>query len=193
MLKTGLILAYVLDGKGGGRKIGWEEINQWKSADGILWVHLDYSQEDSRQWGTPHSGVSELVMETLLAEETRPRTVAFQNGLLICLRGVNNNPGAEPEDMVSIRIWIDPIRIITSRKRRLLSIQDLSESLDRGDGPRTPGEFLFFISDRLVDRMHQVVEEIEERVDQLEETILISESHKLRSQLADIRRETILL
>jgi zinc transporter len=27
--------------------------------------------------------------------------------LLVILRGVNLNPGADPEDMVSVRLWLD--------------------------------------------------------------------------------------
>ena len=38
---TGLIAAYILDGKGEGKKIGWEEIKNWNFAQGTLWAHLD--------------------------------------------------------------------------------------------------------------------------------------------------------
>jgi zinc transporter len=36
----GLIAACILDGEGGGRKVGWEEIVSWKPRRGILWAHL---------------------------------------------------------------------------------------------------------------------------------------------------------
>ena len=34
----GLILAYILDGNGGGKKIGWDEIACWNSEQGLLWT-----------------------------------------------------------------------------------------------------------------------------------------------------------
>ena len=37
-----LIGAYILDGVGGGRKVGWDEINSWVPEQGILWMHLNY-------------------------------------------------------------------------------------------------------------------------------------------------------
>ena len=48
-----------------------------------------------------------LIVEALLTEETRHRTAALGGGLLITLRGVNLNPHSDPEDMISIRVWID--------------------------------------------------------------------------------------
>ena len=39
--------------------------------------------------------------------------------------GLNLNEGAEPEDMVSIRLWLDPRRILSLRKRKLRAIADI--------------------------------------------------------------------
>ena len=40
-INDGLILAYILDGNGGGTKVGWDEVNSWKPGDGLLWMHFD--------------------------------------------------------------------------------------------------------------------------------------------------------
>jgi zinc transporter len=68
------------------------------------------------------SGLPETVVDTLLAEETRPRSVVSNEGLLVVLRGVNTNPGQDPEDMVSVRVWVEAGRVISTRRRKLLSI-----------------------------------------------------------------------
>jgi len=49
--------------------------------------------------GGKPSQPDKIIGEALLAEETRPRIVPSAEGLLLILRGVNCNPGAEPEDM----------------------------------------------------------------------------------------------
>ena len=54
----GLILAYILDGAGGGRKVGWEEINSWQPEQGVLWVHLNYSVPEVQKWLSGKSGFS---------------------------------------------------------------------------------------------------------------------------------------
>ena len=66
-----------------------------------------------------------MLVEALLSEETRPRSTVIGKGALLTLRGVNHNPGEDYEDMVSLRIWTEENRIITTRKRQLLSINNL--------------------------------------------------------------------
>jgi zinc transporter len=187
----GLIGAYVLDGKGGGQKVGWKEIQEWKPTDGLLWVHLDYTAPEAQQWIKEEKQLEEVVGDALLAEESRPRVTAFDDGLLISLRGVNLNPGADPEDMVSLRIWADKSRIITTRRRKLLSVADLSTAIEMGTGPRTAGEFLEDVADRLMSRMGGVIDQLEDKVADLEEAVLTAQSHELRPKLASIRRDAI--
>jgi zinc transporter len=47
------------------------------------------------------------------------------------LRGVNLNLGADPDDMIAIRIWIDGNRVISTRARRLMAAHDTRERLAR--------------------------------------------------------------
>jgi len=104
MSEEGLVAAYRLDGRGGGTPLDWDGIGAWQPGDGVLWVHLNRQFEDAQRWLRERSGLDEVVVEALLAEETRPRCVPMGNGVMLFLRGVNLNPGADPEDMVSIRL-----------------------------------------------------------------------------------------
>ncbi|NIR15079.1 MAG: zinc transporter ZntB [Desulfobacterales bacterium] len=189
----GLIAAYMLDGKGGGQRVGWSEIRQWTASDGLLWVHLNYTAPEAQQWIKEESQLEDLVGDALLADESRPRVTAFDDGLLIALRGVNLNPGADPEDMVSLRIWAEKNRIITTRRRKLLSVADICSAIEKGKGPKTCGEFLEDVSDRLMSRMGGVIDDLEDKVAELEEAVLTKESHELRPMLASIRRNAIYL
>ena len=187
----GLIAAFILDGKGGGQRVGWKEIRQWKPTAGLLWVHLNFEAPEAQRWIKEESQLEDVVGDVLLADESRPRVTAFDDGLLIALRGVNLNPGAEPEDMVSLRIWAEKNRIITTRRRKLLSVADLCSAVEKGKGPRTSGEFLEDVADRLMVRMGGVVDEVEDKAAELEEAVLTEESHELRPKLASIRRDAI--
>jgi zinc transporter len=117
----------------------------------------------------------------------------MQGGVMLFLRGVNLNPGADPGDMVSIRLWIEEKRIISVRLRRLLSIDDLRSSLDQGHGPTDAGEFVVALSDRLASRMAGVISDIDDEVDRLQDQVLEAESRQLRSALNDLRRVIIAL
>ena len=187
----GLIAGYILDGQGGGRAVDWPEIKEWSEEDGILWVHLDYTFPESDKWLHEESGLDELIVSALMNEDPRPRSVVMNDGLLVMLRGVNMNPGAEPDDMVSIRLWINEKRIISTRRRRILSVSDLSMAINQGNGPATTGAFLADITARLVERMSDTVSEIDDKADLLEDQVLSVHSYQLRSQISELRREAI--
>jgi zinc transporter len=189
----GLILAYILDGDGGGRKIGWEGIDTWTPKQGLLWIHLNYSSPNVQEWLYEKSGLEEVICNALTEEDSRPRCTLFKEGLLLSLRGVNLNPGSDPEDMVGIRIWFEKDRIISTRRRRLLSITDIQKTVDDGEGPESIGDFLVQIAGRIMERMRHVIDDLEDAIADLEDRILTAESHLLRSQLGALRREAISL
>ena len=111
----------------------------------------------------------------------------------MALRGVNMNPNADPEDMVSIRLFADQYHIISSRKRKLLSVDDIISRFGKREGPCNSAEFVALLCDRLVSRMSGPIDEAEDQVDLLEESLLSTARVKLRSQLSDLRRQAIAL
>ena len=87
--------------------MSWLEINEPQQADVVRWIHLDHTARDSRSWLTTQSGLNEPIVDAMLETETRPRCLQTGEGILLVMRGVNLNPEAEFEDMVSIRVWLD--------------------------------------------------------------------------------------
>ena len=180
---------YVLDRKGGRQVIDRGRITGWSADRGILWVHLDVNDEASRNWLENESGLPPAMADALLAGETRPRSHIGDSGSLLVLRGVNTNPGGDPEDMVSVRVWIERNRIISTRRRRLLSVQDVRAALDDGEGPKSSGEFLTMLIARLADRIGDFVNDIEERIGHIEDLGSEDGPAKLRQSIAELRRE----
>ncbi|MBV1789766.1 zinc transporter ZntB [Marinobacterium sp. D7] len=185
--------ALLLDGTGGARDLSGAEIQAWTPEQGILWLHLDYTDPSAQHWLLHDSELPELITEALLTENTRPRATQIGDGLLIALRGVNLNPGADPDDMVSVRLYVTPKLIVSTRKRRLQSITNLAADCRAGNAPQDTAEFLIELSDRLVMRMGDVVEETEETLSALELDILEQHDTTLRQSLAGLRRQTIRL
>ena len=190
---NGLISAYLLDGEGGAKKLGREDLAQWKPEQGPLWLHFDYSSPGAIDWISNNSGLDEISASSLLTEESRPRTTLIGGGLLVALRGVNLSPGSDPEDMVAIRVWLDGKRIISTRRRKLLSESDIVSSFEENQGPKNTGEFIVDLSECLISRIQGTIDDIEDRVAQMEEDVITSESHALRTKLSEIRREAIML
>lgn len=187
----GLTKAYLLGSPA--RILSPRESLEWRPGDGVLWLHLDYSDPEMARWVREGSGVDDVVAEAILAPETRPRCLVHGNGLLVMLRGVNLNPGADPEDMVSVRIWITGDRIISSGLRKLISIDDLCQEIEQGTGPASQGEFLVRLGELMADRIGDVVNDVDNVVDSLENELLTAEHHELRYALSNVRRQIVAL
>jgi len=54
----GLIFAYIMDGDGGGSAVDRQGISDWRPEKGLLWIHLDYSNEQVKQWLQTESKLS---------------------------------------------------------------------------------------------------------------------------------------
>lgn len=193
MKNNGLFHALLLDKKGGAKSINYEELENYTSEMGLLWVHFDYSSQEAINWITNKSGIDPIAVEALLTEETRPRTTILKDSILLALRGVNLNPNSNPEDMVSIRVFVNERIIITTRKRNLLSVDDIVNYLKENNGPKSSSEFLIELTDRLTSRMEDTIQSIDERSDLLEEMLLDSNNSHLRTETSAIRREAITL
>lgn len=189
----GLIIGRRFDGLGGAEPLELGETVHWSSAKDPVWLHFDYTDEGAKAWIEQHSGLERVAIDALLSEGSRPRATLLPQGLLLNLRGVNLSPGSDPEDMVGIRLWTDGQRILSTRKRPLLSVQDIAESWEQGEGPRNVGEFLVVLTGRLMARMQGTIDETEEHIDEIEEQMLTTDSQSLRSQIASLRRTVISL
>ena len=188
--RNGLVFAYILE-EGCGQAIGWQRVKTWEPGQGLLWLHLDYADEGAKRWLVEESGIDDVSCAALMAVETRPRVVAAADTLLLILRGINFNPGADPEDMVAVRMWFDEHRIISMRHRRVMAMDDINRTIEAGKGPLSSGDFLVMAASKLTDRMADVIGDIDDGVDELEDTVLTEESHELRPRLANLRRQTI--
>ena len=191
---NGLLHALILDEKGGARPIeNSKQLHQWQPTDGKLWVHMDYSQTDAVDWLKNCGLLNDYELESLTADETRPRITPTTNGHMLFLRGINLNPAQSPEDMVSIRLFINNDVVITTRKRRLLSVQDILASLNNNEGPCSISELVCTLAHKLTSRMQTVIDELDESLDDFEEEI-DEPSKKFDNQgLSQLRRQTIAL
>lgn len=185
-----IICAYELDGKGQGREIGWESLETWTQEQPPVWVHLDCAHPATETWLRDVAKLDTFVIDGLLAEESRPRCDGYDDGVLVVLRGVNLNPGAEPEDMVSIRIWIDGKHIISTRFRRLLAVEDIRTQLSAGKGPVSTGHLVARLAASMTERMGPTIEELSDVVISLEDQLVGSDDGEA-VELRDVRYKLI--
>lgn len=189
-----ILFSVLLDGKGGAAPLEGEAIAKAIQDDALAWVHLDVNHVDTHDWLMCEvTCLDELIIDALVVEETRPRVEVFGDGVMVILRGVNLNEGAEPEDMVSVRLWVDAHRIISMRKRKLKAVLDVEGRLRKGKGPHNAGDFMVALISCLFLRMEPTLLELDDQMDAIEEEVIESPDISLRRKIIDVRKTTIML
>ncbi len=119
-----------------------------------------------------------------MSNETRPRAFREGDALIAVARGINLNPGAEPEDMIAMQIWANAARVVSFRRRRLQTPKDTLAALESGTGPLTAGDLISDLLERLVSKINLSIVEMNDRIDQMEAN---EEEIDVDAMLADIR------
>lgn len=192
---TPLLFGRVLDGRGGGRMIGWEEAQSWQPAspEEVLWVHLCRTQPGVQDWLENGLSIAEPIAELLVSDQTRPRAFREENALIATLRGINFNPGAEPEDMISMQLWCDGSRLVTLRRHPLQTPREVLALVDQGVGPPDAGATITLLAELMIARMNQSVVDMNEVLDELEAADPDDDPEGMLRRISGIRRNCLSL
>ncbi len=191
-MSDAILFAYDFDGQGGAKPLANTDISAHLKAREIAWVHLDGNHPDTRGWLEREIAyLDPFITEALLAEETSPRVTEIDDGALLFLRGVNLNEDAAPEDMVSIRLWIDAHRIVSVRKRKLQAVRDIEGKLLEGKGPKDAGEFIAQLVAKMFNRFEPVLANLDETTDNIEEAVLETADAVQREGIVGVRKQAI--
>jgi len=161
----------------------------------ISWHHLNYTSDVAKKWVKKHTDLSKQAKNILLASDTRPRLIVEDNSIIMCLRGINLNTNDSPEDMITIRIWMNNSSIFTSCGRESKSISNIQNLIKNNSGPESVAELLIMIIEQLALLTDEFVDSLDELLDSEEETIADNtfelfnpKMSKLRRQIATIKR-----
>jgi len=190
-----LLFGRVLDGEGGAREIGWEAARDWQPARNgeVLWVHLLRTHPGLEAWLMDDLTISEPTAELLTSDATRPRAFREGQALVATLRGINFNPGADPEDMLSMQLWSDGARVITLRRDPLQTPRLVRGDLDAGLGPVDAGSLVTALTEHLIERMSHAIVDMNAVIDELEDETIESDAVETLDKIAMIRRNCLAL
>jgi len=185
--------AVALNGTQAGQALTGVDVAKLIKAPDLAWVHMRADAEGTRDWiETNLSYLDRPAIDALLADETRPRVSQIGNGVLIILRGVNHNEGADPEDMVSIRLWVDENRIISLARRGLTSVGEIRRRILDGTGPDTSGGFIYSLIAQLNKGIEGFRFKLDEATDILEQQVIEAPDQDQRRPIMERRLETII-
>lgn len=172
-----------MDGSGVYKKILLENINFRKNN----WVNIDLNNLKNEDNLRDRLSIPDIPFSALTAGDTRPRLVEFEEGLMIILRGVNFNPDKEPEDMVSLRIWLTKKLIVTFWKQNIKALDDVDKMYQHKEGPENPVDFFNVLVNSLVERISKVVSLKEDIIDELDEIVSSNRINELRVRVTESR------
>ncbi|SPZ61384.1 Zinc transport protein ZntB [Serratia quinivorans] len=183
------VYAYQFDGKGGVTSIDYDDK---VTCDEPCWLHLDYAHPASAEWLATTPLLPDAVREALSGESSRPRVSKVGDGTMITLRSINFNANSRPDQLVTIRVYMTDKLIVSTRHRKVFSIDQVVNDLQSGIGPTNSGNWLVEISDALTDHASEFIEDLHDKIIDLEDSLLEQQVPE-RGQLALIRKQLIVL
>lgn len=188
-----LIFAYALQ-KGPSERLAEKQAVELIRSDAPAWAYLDSDHPKADAWLKKNVDyMPAVIRQALLEQATRPRAEQIDNGVMLILRGVNMNEGAEPEDMISLRCWIDPSRMLVMRRRPVRATKKIAAAMEAGKGPEDAGAFLLMLLETLLDIMEPVFTTLEDELDALEEELIENPHSLLRNKVSRLRRRALML
>ncbi|BET97005.1 zinc transporter ZntB [Xenorhabdus taiwanensis] len=183
------IYACQLNGKGGITAFGDDSL---VTAEQPVWQHLDYKNPDSHQWIMNTTLLPFSVKDELVSENIRPKVLRTGEGTLVVLRSVNRNNNARPDHLVSFRIYINDKMIISSRHRKIHSIDQILDDLHNDVGAKSTGNWLVEIAGAITDEANDFIEELHDNLIEFEDDILAQKAPG-RGELVLLRKQLIVL
>ncbi len=172
----------------------WEDVLSDKLATyPRVWLHLNRLSRQAQGWLYRKSGLDKVAAQSLLQEDTRPRSTRHGHGFLVNLRGVNLNAGEALEDMLSLRMWASDTLLVTLRSRPIQATRDVEAMIKAGEAPHSTGGLVAALANALTNRMEPEIAAFDEQADGFEQDILDPSIRVGRAELADFRRKVLAL
>jgi zinc transporter len=184
-----IIFSYSFDDKGKTSKLDNQKVAKEVENEGLTWVHLDANNQSTKNWLNQEVYyLDHLVIDALIAEETRPRIIEFASGILVILRGIGRDE--KSQEMVSIRMWIDDQRIITIQRKEMKAVWDVCQNIDSKKTIKNSGEFLYNLIYQILIDTSEKVNLFNEKIDNLEDKIITTHNIKFRKKILQIRSQS---
>lgn len=186
-LPASLLHAYQLDGTGSAISI--DKLGEWEGS----WFHFDISDGDITPWLTGIAGLNDIAASALTSTETRPRVLRRGNNLIVTLRGLSIVSEQGSEEMISVRLWTDGKRLISSRLKPLASTQTVIDALKAGEGAVNTPELIVNWVECITDDMAGAISGLEEQVDSIVDLVDTMDVAAARQSIIELRQRTMLL
>ena len=184
--------AYVITKKNEYKRYEINDIDNHKGH--FTWINLDQNVISNKKFLKEIVNVDEVIISSLLADDTRVRILDHNNGLLLILRAINLNPKEEPDDMISLRLWIEKDRVISVFRKKVKAIEDLENEIIDENAPISSNELIIRLINKISLRISESIDNISDLVDEIEDNVFEKNltndelSSQVRQQIIKLKR-----
>ena len=189
------ILGFDIAETGNVQALNWADVkaSPLPSKGTRRWLHMNRLSEEARIWLGEHAGLDMIAARILTQDDSRPRAFAHNGGVLMNLRGVNMNEGTDPEDLISLRIWVTKTIVITTRAFQIKAIEDMKKRFLAGDAPSSNSSLVVSLAETLTRRLDPLVGKLDDEMSALEDDFLDEGTPAPKLALSNFRRSALTL
>jgi len=196
----GFISAFDFAG-GDAIRLSWDEARRAVAGDGPTWLHLSANDDTVESWLEGVTSMPDVAREFLNGEDKRPRVHMGANFIygvvadleLVAAAQQAASPGAREANRATgaLRFYVDRHRMITVRARPLQSTDRLRHAVLEGATFRDTVDLFAGLIRALNETFVDRIDEIGDRLDDVEEGVLENSHANWRAQLGDVRRRLV--
>jgi zinc transporter len=179
---------YVVSGKNA-VAVGREEATAAMGSADLVWVHLDGNDPASQEWLNTQS-LPSIVVNALIATETRPRTDLVDGGAIINMRGPGEQAADFTDMLTSVRLWATDKRVISLTMRDLMALESLDGDILAGK-ILDPGDLVCVLATTITAELDPDVAELGDTLDDCEELFDAKNAFTMRRTIAATRAKAI--
>jgi zinc transporter len=156
----------------------------------FVWMHLDANDPATPGWLGTTAGLSDIVVNALVATETRPRCDQIGEGALINLRGLARDPESLDDALASIRMWAEQGRVISVGRHELAALPAVIARVE-GLAVVDPGDLISDLTGAITDELDPDVADLGDQLDDCEVLLDTDRAFSLRRRIARARIQAI--
>ncbi len=169
----------------------------WLSPDSGVYLWADFAQPGPEEGRSLRDvfALHELAVEDALEQTNQPKVESYEGYLHLVLHGINFQPDQHAFDTYDIDFFVSPRYLITVHDGKRRSIAKVAELCGRSAFVLSEGPVALMhrIVDTMVDHYRPEVDELAERLDQLEDRVVGSVGRELMSEILAVKRDITML
>jgi magnesium transporter len=163
-------------------------ISELRERDEFFWLDLDSPAEEQIDELGDIFGFHELAIDDTKSFGQRPKLDQYGDYVFVVFYGVSTS--ATDFELVEVHIYISGSYVVTVRHGHCEALASARERLERD--PAHPEQFVVYrVFDALTDSFFPILEAIDEKIDQLEDTIVEDPSDEARRHLFQLKRRLV--